>query len=165
VWRSWLARRVWDAEVGGSSPLTPTIIMEPKLHEVQKPPPDFIGIKLDRLSEDIWSEIQRLYCREAAPWVNRHELEARLYSLDSVLAHDWQSDEPISFSFSSNVTEQTRLFVRKTSDGIVKFSLEPVTAEASQIPELPETEEKFKQQSEQAIIRAGLAEPIYKDEE
>ncbi len=25
VWRSWLARRVWDAEVGGSSPLTPTI--------------------------------------------------------------------------------------------------------------------------------------------
>lgn len=24
VWRSWLARRVWDAEAGGSSPLTPT---------------------------------------------------------------------------------------------------------------------------------------------
>jgi hypothetical protein len=25
VWRSWLARSVRDAEVGGSSPLTPTI--------------------------------------------------------------------------------------------------------------------------------------------
>jgi glycosyltransferase involved in cell wall biosynthesis len=25
VWRSWLARRVWDAEAGGSSPLTPTM--------------------------------------------------------------------------------------------------------------------------------------------
>ena len=25
VWRSWLARRVWDAEVEGSSPFTPTI--------------------------------------------------------------------------------------------------------------------------------------------
>ena len=24
MWRSWLARRVWDAEAGGSSPLTPT---------------------------------------------------------------------------------------------------------------------------------------------
>ena len=24
VWRSWLARSVWDAEVGGSNPLTPT---------------------------------------------------------------------------------------------------------------------------------------------
>ena len=24
VWRSWLARRVWDAEVEGSSPFTPT---------------------------------------------------------------------------------------------------------------------------------------------
>ena len=24
VWRSWLARVVWDDEVGGSSPLTPT---------------------------------------------------------------------------------------------------------------------------------------------
>jgi hypothetical protein len=24
-WRSWLARRVWDAEVGGSSPLSPTM--------------------------------------------------------------------------------------------------------------------------------------------
>jgi hypothetical protein len=27
VWRSWLARRVWDAEAGGSSPLTPTNIV------------------------------------------------------------------------------------------------------------------------------------------
>jgi hypothetical protein len=27
VWRSWLARSVRDAEVGGSSPLTPTIIL------------------------------------------------------------------------------------------------------------------------------------------
>jgi hypothetical protein len=26
VWRSWLARVVWDDEVGGSSPLTPTIL-------------------------------------------------------------------------------------------------------------------------------------------
>jgi hypothetical protein len=25
VWRSWLARLVWDQEAGGSSPLTPTI--------------------------------------------------------------------------------------------------------------------------------------------
>lgn len=25
VWRSWLARAVWDREVGGSSPLTPTM--------------------------------------------------------------------------------------------------------------------------------------------
>ncbi len=24
VWRSWLARRVWDAEAAGSSPATPT---------------------------------------------------------------------------------------------------------------------------------------------
>jgi hypothetical protein len=24
-WRSWLARAVWDREVGGSSPLSPTI--------------------------------------------------------------------------------------------------------------------------------------------
>lgn len=24
VWRSWLARLVWDQEAGGSSPLTPT---------------------------------------------------------------------------------------------------------------------------------------------
>ncbi len=25
VWRSWLARAVWDREVTGSSPVTPTI--------------------------------------------------------------------------------------------------------------------------------------------
>src|SRR3989344_8729772 len=29
VWRSWLARRVWDAEVEGSSPFTPTILHRP----------------------------------------------------------------------------------------------------------------------------------------
>ena len=28
VWRSWLARLVWDQEAGGSSPLTPTITHE-----------------------------------------------------------------------------------------------------------------------------------------
>jgi hypothetical protein len=26
VWRNWLARSVWDAEVAGSSPVTPTLI-------------------------------------------------------------------------------------------------------------------------------------------
>ncbi len=26
MWRSWLARRVWDAEVEGSSPFTPTTL-------------------------------------------------------------------------------------------------------------------------------------------
>ena len=34
VWRSWLARRVWDAEVEGSSPFTPTIYYQSLFTEV-----------------------------------------------------------------------------------------------------------------------------------
>lgn len=33
VWRSWLARLVWDQEAGGSSPLTPTSIEIPSFVE------------------------------------------------------------------------------------------------------------------------------------
>ena len=36
VWRSWLARAVWDREVGGSSPLTPTTIFMVKTFRIDE---------------------------------------------------------------------------------------------------------------------------------
>ena len=50
VWRSWLARAVWDREVGGSSPLTPTI-------------QDFMGfeVRFERLSHLVIHYIFAIY--------------------------------------------------------------------------------------------------------
>lgn len=44
MWRSWLARCVWDAEAGGSNPLTPTNLMN--IIDILQSKPVLIGLHL-----------------------------------------------------------------------------------------------------------------------
>jgi hypothetical protein len=54
VWRSWLARRVWDAEVGGSSPLTPTMIFMKAYYLFDKSPlPTDLNDEITNILKDL----------------------------------------------------------------------------------------------------------------